>query len=108
MPWRDPEVRKWIEMLLFSGLAGVGGALGYIYREVISDKRPNPWRAIVEGSAASFCGVLVFLACDAMNFGMQWTGVIVGALGWAGASVTMKVLEKLTFKKLGVSEREPD
>lgn len=108
MHWNDPDVRKWLEMLAFSSLSGIGGTLGFIYREISSDKRPNPWRALVEGSASAFVGVIVFLTCDAMNFGLQWTGVIVGVFGWLGAAATMHVLEKVVFKKLGVGKSESD
>jgi hypothetical protein len=108
MQWNDPEVRKWVEAIAFTGLSGIGGMIGYIYREVQSERRPNPWRALIEGSAAAFVGILVFLMCDALNLGLQWTGVIVGVFGWLGATATIHVLEKVVFKKLGVSKNESD
>lgn len=108
MDWNDPDARKVIESLAFSMLSGIGGALGYVYREIQSDKRPNPWRALVEGSAAAFVGIPVFLFCDSMNFGLHWTAITVSVFGWLGAAATIYVLEKLVFKKLGVGEREPD
>jgi len=108
MQWNDPDVRKWIEAICFSGLSGIGGTLGYIYREIQSDKRPNPWRALVEGPAAAFVGIPVFLICDVMNLGVQWTGAIVSVFGWLGATATIHVIEKVVFKKLGVGKRESD
>lgn len=108
MQWSDPEFRKGLEAALFSALSGFGGALGYVYRQVQDDKKPNPWRAVIEGSAAAFVGFPVFLLCDYLNFGMQWTGITVSVFGWLGAAATIHVLEKVVFKKLGVGEREPD
>jgi len=108
MEWNDPEVRKTIEAICFSGLSGIGGALGYVYRQIQDDKRPNPWRALVEGSAAAFVGVPVFLICDVTGLSVQWTGAIVSVFGWLGATATIHVLEKVVFKKLGVGKREPD
>lgn len=108
MDWNDPDSRKLLESVAFSALSGFGGALGYIYREIQNDKRPNAWRALVEASAAAFVGVPMFLLCDVMNFGIHWTAITVSVFGWLGAAATIHVLEKLVFKKLGVGEREPD
>lgn len=108
MQWNDPEVRKWIEAIAFSGLSGIGGMLGYVYREIQKDKRWKFGRVLVEGSAAAFVGVPVFLICDLMNLGQQWTGAIVSVFGWLGAAATIHVLEKVVFKKLGVGKNESD
>jgi hypothetical protein len=94
----------WVKMLLYALLAALGGFLGYVMRSLDSKTHPVSYRrASVEGLAAGFVGLLVMLVCSATNMSEQWTGVIVGVAGWLGANASIRMLEKLVFKKLGIS-----
>lgn len=97
--WKD---QSWLTMILYAAFAGFGGSLGYVIRALDRKEMINPWRVAAEGGAAAFVGVLVMMLCQALNLSQQWTGVIVGVMGWIGASAAMRALEFLTLKKIGV------
>lgn len=78
--------------------------MGYLLRNLDEGKSINWLRGALEGLAAGFVGLLVMLACQAMVLSESWTGVIVGVSGWLGASTTIKMLEGMVRKKLGVSD----
>lgn len=106
MPWKDGS---WLQVIIYAAFAGFGGSLGYVIRAVDKKEMISPWRVAVEGCAAAFVGVLVMLLCQAFNLSQPWTGVIVGVMGWVGASSAMRALEFITHKKLGVptNDRNP-
>lgn len=80
--------------------------MGHLMR-LFDAKEPIRWgRAVIEGIAAGFVGLLVLFACGAMNLSEQWTGVIVGVSGWLGANASIRVLEAVVFKKLGITKDE--
>lgn len=106
----DPEVFRWqwIQTAGFSLLAMVGGAMGYIMRSIEAGAKINLWRAVAEGTASGFVGVLVALLCQALHLSLQWTGVIVGVCGWLGARATIVLLESVVAHKLGIMRRGGD
>jgi hypothetical protein len=95
--------RWWAKAILYAALAAFGGFLGHVMRALDESANVSYGRACVEGLAAGFVGLLVMLMCSATNFSDQWTGVIVGVSGWLGANASIRVLEKLVFKKLGIA-----
>lgn len=92
----------WVKAILYALLATFGGFLGHIMRAFEKDTPIRFGRACVEGLAAGFVGLLVMLICNAMTFTDQWTGVIVGVSGWLGANASIRMLEKLVFRKFGL------
>lgn len=110
---KDPNswpMMQWISTLFYSGLAAFGGAVGYIMRTLEKGHKINYARVALEGGAAGFVGVLVTLLCIALHLSTEWTGVIVGVSGWIGANGSIRLLEKVINKKLGIdgsSSNEP-
>jgi hypothetical protein len=95
--------RWWAKAILYAALAAFGGFLGHVMRALDESANISYGRACIEGLAAGFVGLLVMLMCSATSFSDQWTGVIVGVSGWLGANASIRMLEKLVFKKLGIS-----
>lgn len=80
--------------------------MGHLMRTIDSRQKINWSREILEGGAAGFVGLLVLLVCQAMNLSERWTGVVVGVSGWLGANATIRMLESIVLKKLGI-EKQP-
>lgn len=76
--------------------------MGHVMRTFDNRERFVWSRGIVEGVAAGFVGLLVLFVCQAMDLSEQWTGVIVGVSGWLGANASIRMLEQVVFKKLGI------
>lgn len=76
--------------------------MGYILRSIEKGTGVSLTRALLEAFAAGFVGTLTTLACMAMKIDPMWSGVIVGVSGWLGATSTIRMLEKLIYKKLGI------
>lgn len=93
----------WLNALAYAALAAIGGLLGYLMREM-EHGRPIKWsKAILQAVAAAFTGFLILLLCNATGLSEEWKGVIVGLFGWLGANATIRVLETVVFKRLGLN-----
>lgn len=101
---KSSDEMSWVIVVLYALFAAVGGVLGYIARALDRKEAVLWWRALFEAASAAFAGVLVMLACQAMGFSLQWTGMLVGVFGWVGGASAMQLLEKLASRKLGVRE----
>lgn len=103
----DPWSLAWLRATAYTLFAAFGGVMGHLMR-TIDKKEKIIWsRAIVEGAAAGFVGLIVLLICGAMELSEQWTGVIVGVSGWLGANATIRMLEGMVRKKLGIEAPSP-
>ena len=92
------------QLLFYPLFSSVGGFLGYVLRQMDAGNKVSMIRALFESAGAGFVGVLVMLICQALGLGAQWTGVIVGVCGWLGATASIRMLEKIAWRKLGVSD----
>lgn len=95
------------QLLLYPLFAAIGGVLGYVLRALDAGLKVSFWRAVLEAAAAGFVGVLVMLICQSMHMSAQWTGVAVGVCGWLGATASIRMLERIVRRKLGVSDEAP-
>lgn len=108
MPWKDPNHFSWFQTLVYSLFAAFGGLMGYLMRAVDRGQPVSYGRAFLEAVGAGFVGALVTLACMAMQLDPLWSGVVVGVSGWLGAQATIRVLEILVYKKLGIAKADVD
>lgn len=88
--------------------AFVAGLLGHLSRVIEEQGKVNWARAALEASASSFVGYLAILVCAALDLSFEWTGVIVGLFGWLGASASVKILERVVRKRLGIDDPDKD
>lgn len=95
----------WLTSAGYTVLAAVGGLLGYIMREHDKGNDLNGWRAITETLSSGFVGFLVMLLCRALKLDPLWSGFIIGVFGWLGASVSIRLLERIVYEKLGIKLR---
>lgn len=102
----DPSLLWWLKAFAYSAFASLGGFIGHLMRAVDKREKISWARAVLEGVAAGFVGLLVLMLCQAMQLSEQWTGVIVGVSGWLGANASIRMLETLVFKKLGITKPE--
>lgn len=103
----DPWNNWWIKAVAYAIFAAVGGVMGHLMRTIDNRQRIHWGRALLQGGAAAFVGVLVLLVCQAMDLSEQWTGVIVGVSGWLGANATIRMLETIMYKRLGIEKQPP-
>lgn len=101
---KPPEGLDIVASILWTGLAWFGGLMGYLMRTVEAGGKPRLARALLESSSAAFVGALVTLACAAMEWNALWTGVLVGVSGWLGAHASITMLEKILYKRLGITK----
>lgn len=104
----DPWDSWWIKATAYALFAAFGGMMGHLMRFIDSGNKISWPRAALEGCAAGFVGLIVFLVCQAMDLSEQWTGVIVGVCGWLGANATIRMLETVVTKKLGIEKDSND
>lgn len=97
-----PEDPWWLKAIAYAAFASFGGFMGHVMRTFDNRERIQWGRGLVEGVAAGFVGLLVLFVCQAMDLSEQWTGVIVGVSGWLGANASIRMLEQVVFKKLGI------
>lgn len=104
--WTRIDLATWFENLALSALAGFAGLLGYTMRTLDSKNRPTLLRAMLEAFSSGLIGFIVIMICRATNLDGYWTGAICGVMGWMGAPASIKLLERVLRKKLGVEDTQ--
>jgi hypothetical protein len=99
---RDPNEFNMAHSVGYAAFAGVGGMVGYVLRTMDANKPVSLRRLCVETMSAGFVGLLAMLVCNAFDLTSNWTGVIVGMSGWLGATASMRLIETVVYKRLGI------
>lgn len=103
--WETEEVRKTLAFVL---LASIAGLLGHLMRVIDRGGKIKWLVAGLEGCSSGFVGFLAMLMCKAMDLSYEWTGIVVGLLGWLGAAASVKIVEKVVRDRLGVDDKNPE
>ncbi|MBO9724300.1 MAG: phage holin family protein [Novosphingobium sp.] len=99
------SLSDWLTSFGYALLSAFAGGLGYVMRENDKGNKLNGWRALTEIAASGLVGFLVMLLCRAMEIDPLWTGFIVGVFGWLGANVSIRLLERIVYERLGIKLR---
>lgn len=95
-----------VKLIAYALFAALGGGLRYVLKQAEGDQKIVATQAIIEAASAGFMGALVALACAALGLNAMWTGVAAGVTGWLGAAATVRLLEVLLYKRLGVTTQD--
>jgi hypothetical protein len=99
---RDPNEFNFAHSVGYAAFASLGGMVGYVLRTMDANRPISVQRLCVETFAAGFVGLLAMLVCNAFELASNWTGVIVGMSGWLGATASMRLIETVVYKRLGI------
>lgn len=99
----NPETAK---SLFYTAIAGVGGALGYIYRETRAGRIIRLARVLLSAFLAAFIGFHMILVYQAMDLSEQMIGALNGFTAILGVEFALYLFEKLLFKHLGLTHDE--
>lgn len=102
----DPQTNDIIVLALFALFATVGGVIGYLSRTIQAGGEVKWPRAILEGFSAGFIGLVVTFLCEALHLNLCWTGAIVGVSGWMGATASVKIVEMVISRRLGLTQKQ--
>lgn len=101
------SIAEWFTNGALTVLASIGGAFGYVIRTQDKGEVFSWAKLAVQALSSGFVGFLVALLCRAIGLDSLWMGPIVGVFGWMGAAVTIQVLERFVYDRLGI-ERPKD
>lgn len=99
----ENEWSAWFRVIAYEIFSAFAGVMGHLMRTLDAKEKISWGRAALEGGAAAFVGYIVLQLCSATNLSESWTGVVVGVCGWLGANATIRLLEKVVTKKLGIA-----
>lgn len=88
--------------LFYTSIAGIGGALGYIYRETRAGRAIKVARIALSSALAAFIGFHMIMVYQSMGLSEQMIGALNGLTAILGVEFAIFVLEKTIFKHLGI------
>lgn len=100
MDFGGPEQTR---AIVYTSLAGLGGALGYIYRENRAGRAIRLGRVLLTSVLAAFIGYHMILVYQSLGLPEQIIGALNGLTALLGVEFMLFVFEKVLFKKLGIS-----
>ena len=96
----SPEHSK---TLVYTSLAGIGGVLGYIYRETKAGRKIRLVRIVLTAALAAFIGYHMIMVYHSMGLPDKLIGALNGLTALLGVEFMMYLVEKLILKKLGIT-----
>lgn len=97
-----PPENPWFYAAAYTGLAAIGGFLGYLMRTIDTEEQITFGRVLLETMAAGFVGLLVLFVCQSLGVTPAMTGVIVGMSGWLGATASIQLIKLIVYDRLNI------
>lgn len=97
-----PEYTK---SVWYTVMAGIGGALGFMYRESNAGHGVKIVKVLLAMAVASFLGFHLVTILRELPFGLSegTIGAINGVAAFMGVDVTFRLFDTLVLKRLGIS-----
>jgi hypothetical protein len=95
------------ELIAMVALAMIAGALASLSRAVDAGKKIKFPVVFLEACTSGFVGFLSALMCKSAHLDLEISGVIVGLTGWLGAAASVKIIEKIARRRLGIADENP-
>lgn len=83
-------------------LASIGGALGFIRKELAMGRKITFFRTFFAVCLAAFLAYLMKVACRKLGVDDDWTKIIIGVVCFLGPDFTIQILERIVLKRLGI------
>lgn len=100
----DPSITWWLKVAAHAVFAAFAGAMGYLMRAMDGGHRAKKRAVLINCLAAGFVGILVMFICQELGVSQKWTLVTTGVFGWLGAGASIKLIEGMVFRKLGITK----
>lgn len=97
---------EWLKDLYYAALAGLGGGLGYIYRETRAARTILITRLLLTACVAAFIGYHMVMVYEAMGFDPKIVGALNGLSALLGVEFVLFLFKRWITAKLGVTVDE--
>jgi hypothetical protein len=82
-------------------MAGIGGALGYIYRETRAGRAIRFARILLTSALAAFIGYHMIFVYQSLGLSEQMTGALNGLTALLGVEFALFLFQRIVLKQLG-------
>lgn len=89
--------------IFYVSLAGIGGALGYIYRETRAGRTIRFTRVLLSALLAAFIGFHMILIYSEFGLSEPMIGALNGLTSILGVEFSLYLFERIVFRHLGIS-----
>lgn len=90
------------EHIHYAVSAGIGGALGYVYREVKAKRKLKLVMGIATCGVAAFIGYHMVYLFNAMELTDNWKGAINGVTALLGVEFMLAFVRKMIYKSFNI------
>jgi hypothetical protein len=94
---------EWTKSIFYTVMAGIGGALGLLWRESSMGRSVTLFKLMLATAVAMFTGFHTLFLLREYGFSENLIGAINGLAAFAGVEVTLRIFDKLVLKRLGMS-----
>lgn len=94
---------EWTKSLFYTVIAGIGGALGLLWRESSMGRSVTVFKLLLSTAVAMFIGFHTLFLLREYGLSDNLIGAINGLTAFAGVEVTLRIFDKLVLKRLGMS-----